>query len=199
MKLDIPFFKARKDTDCGPLALKMVSAYFGEDHSFKELAKLEYALSNGLVWTLGIAVAAKKLGFPVKMYSLSEEDDFSDIEYYKKHANNEAMLILKRIKEEASALSVQLVKQSLSLHELIDLIRKDSVPIVLLNWNIIKGKPEGYHGHIVPITGYDEKNVYVHNPGLLNPAAHFPIAREAFMRSWESRGTDKDVVIIYHK
>lgn len=69
MKLKVPFYRSKKDADCGPLALKMALAYLGENHPFNKIAKLEKQLSTGLVWSAGIALAAKKLGFPVKFIS----------------------------------------------------------------------------------------------------------------------------------
>lgn len=89
-------------------------------------------------------------------------------------------------------------KKSSKLKELLGLIKKDSVPVVLLNWKVISGK-DGFQEHIVPVIGHDSKTIYVHNPGLLNPSAHFPISRERFIKSWESKVTDKDVVVIYRK
>ena len=45
MKLGVPFLKAKKDTDCGPLAVKMVIGYFGKEFLFDEILK---AFSTGL-------------------------------------------------------------------------------------------------------------------------------------------------------
>ena len=72
--------------------------------------------------------------------------------------------------------------------------------MILLDWNVIKGCPEkGYQGHFVPITGYDENNVYVHNHGMLNPSPYFTIPREVFDEARKSKGTDEDVLFIMPK
>jgi len=198
MKLNVPFHKSIKDTDCGPLALKMVLEYFGEKHSFEELAKLERTVDAGLVWSLGIARAAKKLGFNVKFISSSNFSLEDDIDYYKKYANDKAKIILKELNDELKKLNVKIEEKQMKLDELLGFVTKNSIPIVLVNWFVLSGK-QGYNGHFVPVTGFDEKNVYVHNPGLVNAMPHFPINREIFLKAWESKGTDKDTIIIYRK
>jgi hypothetical protein len=198
MKLSVPFYSSKKDTDCGPLALKMVLEYFGETHEFEELAKLEKQLETGLVWSVGIARAAKKLGFSVKLISTSNFSHEEDIDYYKKYANDKGRLLLKEISKEIKELGVEVVEKDMTIEELLSKITKRSVPIVLINWYVISGK-QGFSGHFVPITDYDEKYIYIHNPGLASPKAHMPIERNLFLKAWESKGTDKDTVIIQGK
>lgn len=199
MKLDVPFYKSVNDTDCGPLGLKMALAYLGEDYSFEKLSEEERQLDTGLVWTLGIVRAAKCLGFPVKMYSVtnfSHQED--DLEYYKKYANDEGMLLLKELDNETKKLGVFVEEKNMSLDELLDFVSDSSIPIVLINWYIL-AKKEGFSGHFVPITGYDDEFVYIHNPGLASPQAYMPVKRDIFLKAWESKGTDKDTVIVYRK
>jgi len=199
MLLDVPFYASTQDTDCGPLALKMALAYLGEEHSFNKLSKLERQLSTGLVWSAGIARAARKLGFKVIMSSTTnftpEEDD---IEYYKKYAKDKGMIILKELIKEIRTQGVEIREENMSLNELLHYVTEDSLPIVLVNWYVIAGK-EGFSGHFLPVTGYDETHVYVHNPGLANAKAHLPLTRELFVKAWESKGTDKDTIIIFRK
>lgn len=66
--MKIPFYKSEKDIDCGPIALKMVLEFLGQEHTVKELSNLERQLDTGLVWSMGIARAAKKIGFSYKTY-----------------------------------------------------------------------------------------------------------------------------------
>jgi hypothetical protein len=60
MKIPVPFYESEKDTDCGPLALKMALEYLGANYSKSELSEHEKQLDTGLVWSVGIARAAKK-------------------------------------------------------------------------------------------------------------------------------------------
>ncbi len=199
MKLEVPFYESVKDTDCGPLALRMALGYLGEDHDFDTLAALERQLDTGLVWTVGIARAAKKLGFLTHFISTSnfnpEEDD---IAYYKKYSHDKGMLVLKELTDEVKEFGVKVFEKDMPLEELLSFVTEESIPIVLLNWSLVRGRT-GYNGHFVPITGYDDEFVYVHNPGLKDPTKHLPIARALFLKAWESEGTDKDTVVLYMK
>ncbi len=199
MKLKVPFYKSKQDVDCGPVALRMVLAYFGKNHSLKKISKEEKQLDTGLVWSLGIVRAAKKLGFPVKLISTTNfSHKETDIDYYKKYVNNKGMLVLKELDEEIKKLGIETEERNMSLEELLSYVSNDSIPIVLINWYVIANK-EGYNGHFVPITGYDDENVYIHNPGLANAQAYLPIKKSSFLKAWESKGTDKDTIIVYKK
>lgn len=88
----------------------------------------------------------------------------------------------------------------MTLEEILEKIGKNIIPIILLDWNVVKGKgKEGYHGHFVPIIGYDKNNVYVHNPGLDNPTNCLPIKKYLFEKARKSKGTDEDIIIIHRK
>ncbi|MFP4645638.1 MAG: peptidase C39 family protein [Candidatus Woesearchaeota archaeon] len=198
MKLDVPYHASKKDTDCGPLALKMVLEFFGEQHEFAELSHLERQLDTGLVWSAGIARAAIKLGFTSTFITKTVQESIPDNEYYDTYALDDARAILQQLTFEIKKAGVEIRQLDLSLAELLGSVSEDSIPIVLVNWNVIRGK-KGFSGHFLPITGYDEQQVYVHNPGLDMAASHLPIDKVLFLKAWETKGTDKDVVIIYRK
>lgn len=71
------------------------------------------------------------------------------------------------------------------------------MPIVLLDWNKITKKANTYHGHFVPVVGYDEKFIYVHNHGLNNPQSFLQIEKKLFDEARKAQGTDEDILIIY--
>jgi hypothetical protein len=197
MKLKVPFYKLTKQNDCGPVVLKMVLDYFKNSISLEKISKLEKQLDSGMVWTLGIAVAAKKAGHKVKFFSISNFAN-EEVDFYKKYANDKAKLTLEELKLEAKKEEVVFEEKDIPLEELLRYVTKDSIPIVLLNWYVIAGL-RGFHGHFLPITGYDKQNVYVHNPGIAQAQAHLSIKRELFKKAWEAEGTDKDTVIVYRK
>jgi hypothetical protein len=198
MKINVPFYKSKKDTDCGPLALKMAAEYLGKKASFDKISKLERQLDSGLVWSAGIARAAKKLGFGVKFISTSNFSHEEGIDYYKKYANDKGKMILEELKKEIKELGVEIIEKDMDLNELLSYVGEKSIPIVLINWYIIVEK-DGFSGHFASVTGYDDDYVYVHNPGLAQAQAYLKISREKFTKAWESKGTDKDTVIIYSK
>lgn len=199
MKLKVPFYKSEKDTDCGPLSLKMSLEYLGKVYSFEQISKEERQIDTGLVWSAGIARASKQFGFLTKFISTSNfSHEESDIEYYKKYSNNTAKIVLKEIFDEIRKVGVEIQERNMLLDELLSYVSSNSIPIVLVNWNAIVGK-EGFSGHFFPITGYDEENVYVHNPGIVSAMPYLPIKRSLFLHAWESKGTDKDTIIIFRK
>ena len=88
----------------------------------------------------------------------------------------------------------------MTLEELLKNVSIDSIPIILLDWNVVKGtKEKGYQGHFVPIVGYDDDNVYVHDHGLNNPRSFLQIKREIFEEARKAEGTDEDIIVIYRK
>jgi predicted double-glycine peptidase len=199
MKIDVPFFKSIRDTDCGPMVLKMVLGYFGEDYSFEEISEAERQLDSGMVWTAGIARGARKFGFDVKIISttnFSHDDD--DIDYYDKYSGDDGMRILGELLAESREIGVEFVEEDMNLEKLLSCISVDSVPIVLVNWFSLAGR-EGYNGHFLVVVGYDDEYVYVHNPGLASAMAYMPIKRSDFLRAWEFKGTDKDCVVVFRK
>lgn len=196
MKLDIPFYKSEKDIECGPTVLKMVLEFLGKKVAFKKIAKLERQLETGTVWSIGIARAAKLLGLNSKLISQSNFTFDEKLDYYEKHKGERGIIVLHEMLEEAKTLGIDIEEKNLSLEELLSFLSQDSIPIVLVDWNVLKGKP-GYIGHFLVLAGYDSNNVYVHNPGIDRAAAFMPIQRDTFVKMWESKGTDKDAIVIY--
>ncbi len=201
MRLDVPFYKQTTSLNCGPVALKMVLAYFGKDEPIKLLEEKTGIEEGKGVSTIQIAIAAASLGYRTDFYSKHVLFNEENLEYkfYQEHGNVD-LERSKRLAKNARELGVNIHERSLSLEELLGFVTKDSIPIVLLNWNVVKGKNEkDYQGHFVPIVGYDKQNVYVHNHGLKNTQKFMPIQRETFDEARKSEGTDEDIVIIYRK
>jgi len=194
MKLNIPFYKSEKDIECAQRCLQMVLKYFKEKHSIKELSKLTKQLPTGMTWTAGIARASKILGFNTKIISKTNfSHSENEIEYYKKHAKE--MDTLHALIKENKQLNIPSLEKNLSINQLTKLLTKNSIPIILINWNTL-AKKENYQGHFVVFSGYDDENIYIHNPGITKAQAFMPIKKELFKKAWESKGTDKDIILI---
>ena len=202
MKLKVPFYKQESKNDCGPVALRMVLGYLGEPHSREELMDLVDSDKSRVTWTLGLARAVAKIGFKTEFYTtcLGFNPKNYELEYYQKEADKPSSSEgkLKRLQIESHQLGVKMEEISLTLEQLISKISKDCVPIVLLDWNRVRGK-EGYQGHFVPIVGYDNENIYVHNHGKIDPKEFVAIKRDLFDEARKSKGTDEDIVFIHKK
>ena len=194
MKLNIPFRKSEEDTECAQRCLQMILEYFEEKHSIKKLSRLTKQLPSGMTWTAGIAMASKKLGFGTKIISKSNfSHEKDEIEYYKK--NTKEMKTLHNLIKENKRLKIKTNETNLSITQLTKLLTKNSIPIILINWNVLTKKKK-YQGHFVVLSGYDNKNIYVHNPGIAKAQPFMKIKKELFKKAWESKGTDKDIVLI---
>jgi len=201
MKLNVPFYKQTTPLNCGPSALRMVLAYLDKDLGLEILEEKIGVKEGKGVSTIRLAIASASLGYKTDFYSkhiLFNEKNVN-LDYYKQYGDmnlRESEILIKKAKEEG----VNIQEKSLSLEELLEMVKEKSVPIILLDWNIVLGKKEeGYQGHFVPIVGHDNENVYVHNHGFKNTKAFFPIDKSLFDKARRAKGTDEDIVVIYAK
>jgi hypothetical protein len=200
MKLNVPFYEQTTPTNCAPAALRMALAYFGKNCEMSHCEKALGFEEGKALPVLVIGTEFAKMGHKVKFFGkdLTGTESHMDLEYYKTHAPNNFEGKVEMWIAEAKHFGVKLKEKSFSLNEFLDLLSEDSLVTCLLDWNVVRGK-EGYQGHIVPVVGHDEANVYVHNPGKVGTMAYFPIARDVFEKARTAKGTDEDFVVIYRK
>jgi len=201
MKLDIPFYKQTTLLTCGPVALKMVLAYFGDKTQLKAIEERTGIKEGKAVSSIKLAIAAASLGYGSSFFSKSVlfNQENAKMEFYKKYAELD-IEISKKLVEEAKKKGVMIKETTLSLNTLLSFLTKDSIPIVLIDWSIIKGKKEGnYQGHFVPVVGYDDKNTFIHNHGLSDTQESMPVERQLFDLARKAKGTDEDIVLIHRK
>jgi len=200
MKLEVPFYLQTADLNCGPAALRMVLAYFDKDYGLPILEEKARIKEGKGVFTLQIAIAAASLGYKTELFSkqIGFNKENLELDFYKKYAD----LIVRQedLLKEAKDLGAHIEEKTLSLGEILSKTRSDCIPIVLLDWSIIKGeKDKGYQGHFVPIVGYDKDKVYVHNHGMKNPKEFLEIPKNLFDTARVAKGTDEDIVFVYKK
>ena len=202
MKLQIPFFKQTKPLNCGPTALRMILAYFGKDEKV-DVLEVKTGIKKGKgISTIQIATASASSRFKTDFYSkhILFNEEHMKHDFYRKYSDINLLKQSKKLVEDAKLAGVNVQEKILSLKELLGFVKKDSVPIILLDWNIVKARKEkGYQGHFVPIVGFDKQNVYVHNHGLNNPKEFMPVPRNIFDEARKAEGTDEDIVIVYRK
>src|SRR3989304_1182641 len=170
MKLEVPFYNQTTKLNCGPAALRMVLAYFDKDYGLPLLEEKAKIKEGKGIFTVQIAIAAASLGYRADFYSrqVSFNKENLKLEFYQKYTD--LITQTDELVEEAKKLGVHVEEKRLSLEEILSKVSNSSLPIILLDWNIVKGTREkGYQGHFVPIVGHDEENVYVHNHGFTDP------------------------------
>jgi ribosomal protein L21E len=213
MKLNIPFFVNSKDGKaCMQVSLLSAIKFFDATANIN-VAKLDELTGRreGLqTWTQQGVAAIAKLGFALKYYSGEPlEPALRGEEYVReKYAEDEARIsvILSQSNMSAVVESTKYLldksifeKKVLTLKEIEQHVRNGHVVIVLLDWNIVKGRNGPYHGHFVIITGFDENKFYVHNSGPEKPEENKEIPKDTFLRAWNAKGTDNDLIVIFGK
>lgn len=201
MKIQVPFFKQTSILNCGPTALRMILSYLDKDPGLEKLEKLSGIKEGKGVYTLQLAIASASLGFPAEFYSKQIKFNEANLklDFYKNYADNDRELYEKLI-EKAKDLGIEMHEKSINLDKLLSRITPDSLAVILLDWHVIIDKIEkSYRGHFVPIVGYDQENVYVHNQDNNNPQQFIKIKKELFDKARKAKGTDEDIVLIRRK
>ena len=199
MRLDIPFFEQTSKTNCGPTVLRMINSYFGEDCSIECIERIIDFKEGNSVSTIELAYASRLLGYRTKFFSnkISFNEDNLNLEFYKRNPGLNKC-DLKNIVETAVWAGVFVQEKSINLFEILDFVGVNSVPIVLLDWNVVLGiKGKGYQGHFVPIVGYTKKHILVHNCKLNYSESYMKIPMACFEKSRKAQGTDEDLVVMY--
>ena len=198
MRLDVPFLKNPK-LDCGPIALAMVCKYYGLSASLERIHELVVSETSGASWTLGIAAAAAELGLRVKMLSRSLGVNPANytLEYYRENAGEVSATEAKlsTLARRCAKFGGILEERSVALEELLAAVSCGSVPILLLDWGKIINQNK-YIGHFVPMVGYNENQILIHNPGPDGAAPFMPLSFELFELARKAPGTDEDVLIV---
>ena len=116
--------------------------------------------------TIQLASASAFFGHATRFISTSLvfDESHNEKEWYQKYSDN-SLDRSKMLLREARTRGVALAERAIVLDDLLAQAGPACVPIVLVDWNVVRGTPErGYQGHFVPVVGYDAANVYVHDP-----------------------------------
>jgi len=197
MKLNVPFFIQKDNTDCGIISLKMAFSFLRKNIPYDLIEKLADKKQNKSLWTINLAIASAKLGFKTKFISKSIHFNPNNLnlDFYKKYSDENFINQSEQLIKKAEHNGVILEEKSVNLAEITKNLSQNSILIVLLNWNIMKEK-EAFHGHFVPIVGFDKENIYIHNSSIECPASNLAVKRDLFDRARKSQGTDEDILVI---
>jgi len=201
MRIRLPLARQKGRFNCGPASLKMVLSYFGNKISLKDLEKeIGYKEGKGTS-SIKLIIAAKKLGYKVLLLTkniIPQKETF-EMDFYKKYADEDIEKI-KLLTEEAKKLNIKMFEKSIGLNELLSFINKNSIPIVLLDWNVVRNREkEGFMGHYVPLVGFDNNSVFVNNSAGRKGIRSQRIDKGIFEKARKAKGTDEDILIIYRK
>lgn len=198
MKLEVPFYKQTTSLNCGPTALKMVFSYFGKNSDIEEIERAVGIKEGKAISTIHLAIASASFGFKNKFFSKSLDigPKTLELEFVKNSAPDNYVANHINLKKKAVEMGVDMQEKKLSVSEVLSYVTEKSVPIVLLDWNVIVPKFGTYHGHFVPVVGYEEENIYIHSQGLVDSQEFMPIRKEIFDKARKAKGTDEDILVI---
>lgn len=196
-KFNVPYYEQNKKYMCGCANLRMAAAYLGRKRSYPQIKRLVRTLNSGMVLAEGIAVGGYELGLGVRYYGKDLSLN-TKLPYIKKGLGKDGLTVIKELKEKIKAYNIEVKKKNISLKNLLGYLTKNSLPIVLVNSNVLDRKP-GHNGHYLTIVGHDKKTIYVHNSGTRWPFPYWPIKKTLFEEAWSSRHADKKTIILYKK
>ena len=197
VKLDVPFYQQTTNLNCGPTALKMAFEFLGKKFDIEHISASCGIKEGKGVSSVRLALGAAKLGFKATFLSkaLFFNPDHQQLAFYQNYGDVD-VAESKKLVDEANAAGARLEERTIPLAELLKHVTPSSVPVVLLDWNKVTSTPKGYLGHFVPVVGFDNESVFVHNQGFANPTAFLKIPRAVFDDARTAQGTDEDVLIV---
>ena len=140
------------------------------------------------------------MALKVDFFTTSTElnEDVFKIDYVKEFSDGlddcktKLNILAKRCKE----LGVSVTAKIFELEEILVRINENTIPIILIDANVIWNEYGRSMGHFVPIVGYDEDNVYVHQPGRKYTKSFMKINKELFDKARKAKCTENDVLFI---
>ncbi|MBK6576663.1 MAG: GNAT family N-acetyltransferase/peptidase C39 family protein [Sandaracinaceae bacterium] len=167
----IPYYEQITDFTCGSASLMMAMAALDSDYTpsrqeelqiWREATTIFMTSGHGGCSPHGLAVAAATRGFEVSVYSNSDSVPF--LEGVRDEAKKEVMrLVHEDFLAKLDASHAQVVQSVLSFEELRARMDEGVVPVVLISEYRLTHKKAP---HWVVLTGYDERFVYMHDPGV---------------------------------
>jgi hypothetical protein len=210
----VPYHKQPTRLSCGPSSLRMALESLGVE--IKELddvgIPIEKSKSEKAVHSIQLALAARKFNLSVTITSTSLclTTRHYEMPFYQSHSSldvGESAELLKQAIEKG----VRCIETEVPLEDILCRLRAGHRIVVLLDMNLVLSRPHlGYSGHYMPIVGYDDEFVILHNPAtdsfpaydeMGNYLFHGPyvkVTRELFEVARKGDGTDQDVIFLSH-
>ncbi len=191
MRKKVPFKVQGSKYECGPSSLQIAMAYLKDEADREEIKRVLGYEEGKAVYTIQLATVAEKMGFQAEFFTADPWNEHEGQEFSEKFnpdIENEELY------KKAEGEGVEVNFRELKLDEILGFLTYNSIPIVLIDWNVIVGE-EKYQGHFVPVVGYTEEKILVHEPSS-EDGAFMEIEREKFDEARKSEGADQDVAVI---
>jgi len=192
---NFPFFSnLEDDSHCLQSCFKMIlkNYYPEKDFTFGQLDKMTDKSEGKWAWPPAGLMELKKMGFEVKYFAKKIVDVFVENpeEHIKQIFLDHSDFIIsqsdipKEVEHFKEISSEGLYStEKITIGDLERCFDEGYMVVVLINVATAKGI-EGFNLHYVLMTGHDDKNIYVHNPGL-PPVKNMKIDRDLFEKAWK--------------
>lgn len=192
--MPVPYYEQSLDFTCGPAALMMAMKTLDpqlewsrrlELRLWREATTIFMTSGHGGCGPYGLAIAARRRGFPVEVYLTNEGIHLVDS--VRSEEKKEVMrLVQEDMYEELLTLNVPIIQGSVSVAQMEEKFAAGGITLVMISsWQIYKARVP----HWVVVTGFDEYFVYVNDPFIDHEeeetavdSIHMPIPRENFER-----------------
>ncbi len=200
VRLRIPYYHQTLEFTCGPASLLMALAYFDsgtvlsrvqEITLWKEATLVFMTSGVGGTGPYGLALAAADRGYSVRMLTSTDQAPF--VKSVRAPQKREVIrLIHEDMRAKAQSLGISTATYNFAIEDLTSMIHRGRVPIVLISTYRLTGDRSP---HWVVVTGFDDKNIYIHDPdiesyrGRSERARNIAIPRREFQKM-SRYGTD---------
>jgi len=212
MHIKVPFYPNTEDnTHCVQAALRMVLKHFFPEREFtyEELDRASNKQSGKWTWPYAAIVWMTEQGLEVINVSIFDTNQFvAHAESYmlevfgeeKTKANLEHSDISLAVSDAEQYLKNRSIKEERRIPTIDDIkefLKQGYIPTCGVNSRVINGE-EGYAGHRIVVTGFDENGLFIHDPGgRLPPIEDRLVDYQTFERAWGYPDEKQKGVIAY--
>ena len=169
VRLRIPYHAQTLDFTCGPASLMMVLKYFTPELELDRSLELELWREATLIFMttgvggtgpFGLALAARRRGFDVRVLSSTERTPF--VKSVRSADKQDVIRLVHRdLRDSAHDAGVASATYDFKLDDITSAIQRGLVPIVLISTYRLTGDREP---HWVVVTGFDKDSIFIHDP-----------------------------------
>lgn len=196
--LGVPYYPQTLDFTCGPASLMMAMRHHGypvplerwlELTLWREATTVFMTSGHGGCSAHGLAVAALRRGFHATVVTRDAGVPF--IDSVRDPEKKEVVALSHEVFErEMRALGGRVEVRNFGVADVVEAIGRGAVPIVLVSGYRLYAQKQP---HWVVMTGYDDENVYLHDPTVEEPMSRLDSVNLALRRE------DFDKVSVYGK
>ncbi|HLV12100.1 MAG TPA: peptidase C39 family protein [Trueperaceae bacterium] len=196
--LGVPFYGQTLDFTCGPACLMMAMRHHGypvplerwlELTLWREATTVFMTSGHGGCSAHGLAVAALRRGFQATVVTRDAGVPFLDS--VRSEAKKEVIALAhETFEREIKALGGRVEVRNFGVDDVVAAVDRGAVPIVLVSGYRLYAEKAP---HWIVVTGYDDENVYVHDPIVFEPRGRLDSVNLALRRA------DFDRISVYGK